>query len=338
MTTVHDENMSAAAREVAALIVPGQRVCLTTHVNPDGDGLGSEVALAHLLQPLGVTVMITNPTPTPSRFAFLFEALPGVDRSDQAVKELRRADIVIVCDIADVSRLGNLASTLTERGVPVACIDHHVGPGQLPPGPRYVDPSASATGELVYLLARTLGWTVTGATARALYVAMLTDTGGFRFSNTRPRTLRIAADLLELGVDPEQVYLDVYASAPAGRPRLLGETLQTLVVEPDIGLAWVTVPPGAIERHGVDADDLDGVVEHARSIHGVRLALLFRELSGGRTKVSFRSVGSVDVAALAAKFGGGGHNRASGAALTGSLADVQAVILDAARSFLRGAT
>jgi phosphoesterase RecJ-like protein len=175
---------------------------------------------------------------------------------------------------------------------------------------------------------------VTAEAARALYVALVTDTGGFRFSNTRPRTLRVAADLLEAGVDTEQVYLDVYASAPVGRPRLLGEVLQTLVVEEEIGLAWVTVPAGAMERHQVEPDDLDGAVEHARSIRGVRLALLFREMSGGRIKVSLRSVGQVDVAALARQFGGGGHTKAAGVAIHGTLAAVQAEVLQAARAFL----
>ena len=135
------------------------------------------------------------------------------------------------------------------------------------------------------------GWTLTEEAARGLYVAILTDTGGFRFSNTRPRTLRVAAELLEVGVDPEQIYLEVYARAPEGRPRLFAEALQTLVVEPEYGLAWVTVPPGAIERLGVSSDDLEGVVEFPRSIEGVRMALLFREVSQGRVKVSLRSVG-----------------------------------------------
>lgn len=327
--------LHAATAEIAALVRPGQRICLTTHVNADGDGLGSEVAMVHLLRALGADVCISNPTATPPRFAFLFTDIPGADRSGAAVKELRRADAIIVVDIADLSRLGNLADTVRDRGVPVACIDHHVSPGTLPAGPRLVDPSAAATGELIFLLAREAAWPVTPAVARALYVALVTDTGGFRFSNTRPRTLRIAGDLLEAGVDPEQVYLDVYAGAPAGRPRLLAEVLQTLVVEEEIGLAWVTVPPGALERHGVDPDDLDGVVEHARSIRRVRLALLFREMSGRRIKVSLRSVGDVNVAELAKRFGGGGHAKAAGVAIHGSLADVQATVLAAAREYLR---
>lgn len=326
----------AAAHELAALLVPGTRVVLTTHVNPDGDGLGSEVALAHLLRDMGLDPVIANPSPTPERFAFLFASLPGVDRSATAVKELRRADLVIVLDIADQSRLGQLGEVVRERNVPVACIDHHTGGGQLPPGPRIVDSTAAATGELIFLLARDLDRTVTREIAHAIYVAIVTDTGSFRFSNTTPRTLRVAAELLELGADPEEVYLEVYASAPPGRPRLLAETLQTLVIEDDAGIAWMTVPPGALERHGVDADDLDGIVEHARAVKGVRLAILFRHVSGGRIKVSFRSVGTVDVAALARTMGGGGHTKAAGVAIAGDLDAVQRDVLAAARRFVAG--
>jgi bifunctional oligoribonuclease and PAP phosphatase NrnA len=324
-----------AARELAAVLTPGRRVSLTTHVNPDGDGLGSEVGLVHLLRANGVEVTIANPTPTPERFGFLFRDLPGVDRSAEAVKELRRADTVVVLDISDLGRLGMLAATVREAAGPVACIDHHVSPGTLPNGPRYLDQTAAATGELVVEIALANEWPLTPPAARACYVAILTDTGGFRFSNTHPRTLRIAAELLEHGIDPEAIYLDVYAGAPEGRVRLLAEVLQTLVVERDPGLAWVTVPPGALERHGVGADDLDGVVEHARSIAGIRLALLFREISQGRIKVSLRSVGDVDVARFARQYGGGGHTKAAGLSLEGQLGPVQVEVLEAARRFLQ---
>ena len=324
----------AAARAFAQGLTPGQRVCVTTHVNPDGDGLGSEAGLIHLLRAAGVDAVVTNPTATPSRFSFLFDDLPGADRTGEAVKELRRADHIIVLDISDLDRLGMLSHTVRDRGVPVGCVDHHVSTGVLPPGPRYLDPDAAATGELIFELALANGWPLTQAAARGLYVAILTDTGGFRFSNTRPRTLRVAAELLETGVDPEEIYLEVYARAPEGRPRLFAEALQTLVVEPEHGLAWVTVPPGAIERLGVTSDDLDGVVDFPRTIEGVRMALLFREVSQGRVKVSLRSVGNVDVAAFAKAFGGGGHTKAAGLALPGSMAEVQATVLTAARAYL----
>jgi phosphoesterase RecJ-like protein len=322
------------AGALADALRPGMRVVLTTHVNADGDGTGSEVAMWHLLTAAGVRPVIANPTPYPERYRFLLAEADGAEQSGRAVREIDRADLVLVLDIADLDRLGHLGARIAARGVPVACVDHHQSNGALPPGPRLVDPAAAATGELVYDLARAVGWPLGVPAARALYVALLSDTGGFRFSNTSPRALEVAAHLLTHGLEPESIYTAVYASVPEGRIRLLAEALDTLVVEVPPGLAWVTVPPGALERHGVSADELDGVVEFPRSIAGVRLALLFRLLAGGKVKVSFRSVGEVDVARLAERFGGGGHKKAAGASLDGTLADVQARVLGAAREVL----
>ncbi len=324
---------AVAARQVAAVFKRGQRVALTTHVNADGDGVGSEVGLWHLLRARGLHPVIANPTGVPDRFSFMLPA--GADASDHAAKEIARADVIVVLDISDLGRLGDLATAVRERGVPVVCIDHHVSQGTLPAGPRLVAPQATATAELVFDLATELGWELSTDAARALYVGLLTDTGGFRFSNTTARALRVAAALLEHGVDPESIYEAVYSSAPEGRVRLLGDVLQTLVVEPERGLAWVTVPPGALERFGATPDDLDGIVEHARSIAGVRLALLFRQIANGRIKVSFRSLGDVDSAALAQVFGGGGHHKAAGASLEGSMGEAQTMVLESARAQLK---
>jgi len=321
-----------AAREVANALTHARHVVLTTHVNADGDGVGSEIGLWYLLRALDVSVTIANPTRIPERFNFLVPQ--GADASDHAVHEIERADIVASLDIGDISRLGGLAKVINERQPPFVCIDHHVGPVKLPPGPCLIAPEATATAELVFDLANVAGWPLTPEVAQALYVGLLTDTGGFRFSNTTARALRVAAALLEKGVDPEAIYASVYASAPEGRVRLLAEVLQTLVVEPEVGLAWVSVPTDALRRHEVTADDLDGIVEFPRSIAGVRLALLFRQIGGGKIKVSFRSMGAVDVAALAHQFGGGGHHRAAGASLVGSMAEVEATVLGAARRFL----
>jgi bifunctional oligoribonuclease and PAP phosphatase NrnA len=322
------------ARDVAAALAGARRITLTTHVNSDGDGVGSEVALVHLLREQGKEVTIANPTPIPPRFAFLLDGVARQDRTAHAVAALREADLFLVLDISDLGRLGHLADTIHSRGLVTACVDHHTSPGTLPAGPRLVDPAAAATAELVYDLAAVAGWPLTPEAARAIYVGLLTDTGGFRFANTSPRTLRVAASLLEVGLDPERIYEQVYATAPAGRLRLTAEVLETLVVEPDIGLAWLTVPAGALERHGVTADDLDGLVEFARSVQGTRMALLFRSLANGKIKVSFRSVGDVDVAEFAHPFGGGGHPKASGASIPGSLDEVQHQVLTAARRLL----
>jgi phosphoesterase RecJ-like protein len=308
---------------------------LTTHVNADGDGVGSEIALVHFLTALGKRVAIANPSPIPDRYAFLRDPVLACDRTGDAVRALREADLFLVLDIADLGRLGHLGAPLAQRGIVTACVDHHLSPGTLPPGPRMVDAAAGATGELVYDLAATAGWPLPPQAAEALYVAMLTDTGGFRFSNTAPRVLRVAASLLEHGVHPERVYEQVYATAPVGRLRLTADVLNTLVVEPEIGLSWLTVPAGALERYGTTADDIDGLVEMARSVQGTRMALLFRPLASGNIKVSFRSVGALDVADFARTFGGGGHAKASGASLVGTLDEVQRTVLGAARTLLR---
>jgi phosphoesterase RecJ-like protein len=287
-----------------------------------------------LLAARGVPSVIANPTPIPERFRFIVPA--GVDRSERAHREIERADLIAVLDIGDLGRLGDLGGAVARRGVPVICIDHHVSPGTLPAGPRLVAPEATATAELIHDLAVANGWALGADVARALYVGILMDTGGFRFANTTPRALRVAAALLEAGVEPETIYEQVYASAPEGRVRLTAEVLQTLVVEPERGLAWVTVPAGALERHQATPDDLDGIAEFPRSIAGVRLALMFRPLVGGRVKVSFRSMGGVNVAVLAQRFGGGGHHKAAGASFEGSMADVQERVLVAAREYLAG--
>jgi len=327
-------NRIEGARAVGQALLNASRIVMTTHVNADGDGMGSEIALVHLLRAAGRNVVIANPTPAPDRYRFLMDPVMDCDRTGQPGSAIKSADLFLVLDIADLSRLGALAEAIRQRNITTACIDHHLSPGTLPAGPRLVDAEASATAELVYDLAVVNGWPIDANAAQAMYVGLLTDTGGFRFGNTRPRVLRVAASLLEAGVHPERVYELVYATASEGRIRLTAEVLNTLEVEPDIGLSWLTVPEGAIERHKVSADDLDGLVEHARSIQGTRVALLFRVLANGKVKVSFRSIGDFDVAEFAHQFGGGGHAKAAGASMAGDVASVRAQVLDAARKAL----
>jgi phosphoesterase RecJ-like protein len=329
----------AARRAAIELLVPqlapGRRVALSTHLNADGDGCGSETALARMLAAHGLHPRIVNPTPWPEMFDFLL----GGDVDDQTArgaKALRDVDLLIVVDISDVKRLGVLTDTVRGLTVPKLVIDHHIDSDE-PAGPIVVsDTSACATAELVYDVAVVMGWTITAAVARSLYTGMLTDTGGFRFSNTSPRCLAVAAQLLACGVDPEDMYTRIYASAPAGRVRLMADVLGTLQVDESVGLSWLSMGPDALEKHAVRAEDLDGIVEHARSIAGTRMALFFRDLGHGKVKVSFRSTGATDVNAFARLFGGGGHAKAAGALVTGSLSEVRDQVVDAARRLLRG--
>ncbi|HEX7941460.1 MAG TPA: bifunctional oligoribonuclease/PAP phosphatase NrnA, partial [Gemmatimonadaceae bacterium] len=315
-------NRRAAIEQIAAELTPGRKVAISTHLNADGDGCGSESALARLLAAHGLTPWIVNPTPWPDMFDFLLGDDVD-DRTSRGTKALRGIDLLIVLDISDVKRLGVLTESVRALTAPKIVIDHHQ-PSDDPAGTLVVsDTTACATAELVYDLAVVMGWEITPAIARSLYTGMLTDTGGFRFSNTSPRCLSVAGQLLAYGVDPEDMYTRIYASAPAGRVRLMAEVLGTLQVDEAHGLAWLTIGADALERHGVKSEDLDGIVEHARSIAGTRMALLFRDLGHGKVKVSFRSVGGTDVNAFARKFGGGGHAKASGAMLPGTLDEVR---------------
>lgn len=312
----------------------GRKVVLSTHVNADGDGTGSECALAGLLAQRGMKAWIVNPTPWPSAYAFLLES--GIrDRTAEGAGALRQAELLMVLDIADVKRLGVLSDVVRALDVPKIVIDHHLESEEPVSDVVLTDPTACSTGELIFDLATTLELEITPAIATALYTAILTDTGGFRFSNTSPRAHAIAARLLARGVDPEAMYQRIYASVPLGRVRLLAEVLDTLQVDADVGLAWVSVAPDAVERNGLRSEDLDGIVEHPRSIAGIRIALFFRDLGHGKVKVSFRSTGATDVHRLAKQFGGGGHAKASGALITGSIAEVQDAVIAAARAMLR---
>ena len=286
-----------------------------------------------MLAQRGMSVHIVNPTPWPDLFGFLL-ANDIVDRSHEGAAALKNIDLLIVLDISDVKRLGALADTVRALTVPRVVIDHHIPSDDRAGDIVLADTTACATGELVYDLACELEFDVTPVIAKSLYSAILTDTGGFRFSNTSPRCHAIAAELLSQGVDPEEIYQKVYASAPAGRVRLLAEVLQTLGVDHEKGLAWLTMHAGALEQYDVRQEDLDGIVEHARSIAGTRMAVFFRDLGHGKVKASFRSTGGVDVNAFARRFGGGGHARASGALIAGSLDDVRDKVLAEARRVL----
>jgi phosphoesterase RecJ-like protein len=332
LLSVPDTRRSDIER-LAPALRPGLRVALSTHINADGDGCGSGTALARLLVQRGLKPFIVNPTPWPAMYRFLLGD-DVIDRSPDGAAALREADVLIVHDISDVKRLGTLADAVRRLTIPKLVIDHHLPSDEPPSEVTLSDTSACATGELVFDFATVLDLELTSAIARSLYAAILTDTGGFRFSNTSPRCHAIAAALLAAGVDPEEMYTRIYASAPIGRLQLLGEALETLAIDREHGITWISVASGALERHEVRSEDLDGIVEHARSVSGTRLALFFRDLGHGKVKVSFRSTGAVDVNRFARQFGGGGHARAAGALVAGDLDTVRATVVAAARAYL----
>lgn len=327
------EERRAAVAELVGRIRRADQVVLSTHINADGDGAGCQAALACWLEREGTRTWILNPTPFPDLYRFLLPRRTRVvpASAPEAEGVCYQADLGIVVDTSDKGRLGRVKPLLD--AVSKVIIDHHP-PGRKPiEGPSLIDASASAAGELVYDLLLAGADTVTPEMADALYVAILTDTGCFRFSNATAGCFRMAGDLVARGARPDALHRRVYGSPPLRCYRLLRAALGTLEVDEEAGVGWMTVPPEEYRRLEAEPADLEGFVDYPRSIRDVDVGILFRELEGGGIKVSFRSNEDVDVNALARRFGGGGHARAAGAVVEGTLADVrERVVREATRT------
>jgi phosphoesterase RecJ-like protein len=317
----------------AALETTG-RVVLTTHINADGDGVGSEAALARFLIRGGAQVTLVNPTPVPKTLAFLVEGLNAHAPTDPAGEgALKEADLLLLLDTSEASRLGAVAARLGATRVGI--VDHHPPSDDSHAEIVVRDTSACATGELIYDLLTLRGEPLLEEDAIALYVAIVTDTGSFRFSNTSPRAHAIAAHLIAAGVDPADLYRRLYAQQTPARLKLTRSALDSLVIDDEHHIAWVTVTNAALRDAGARSDDTEGLVEYPRRIRGVEVAILMREVSAGRTKASLRSNGQVDVSELAQQLGGGGHPKAAGVLLEKPLSEATDVVVEAVRGAVR---
>lgn len=325
--------MSEADRDIAldrvrSELAPGRRVVLTTHLNADGDGAGSETALAHYLIRKGLFPTIVNPTPFPEQFSFLLGELAAYTPADPEGRDaLAGADVMMLLDTSEPSRLGGVLPYLEGRRLVV--LDHHPPTASSLGDPALRDPDACATGELVFDLLAAEGARPTRLEAMGLYVAIATDTGSFRFANTRPRTHEIAAVLIRAGVDPEEMYRRLYADFSAGRLDLVRRALSRLRVHETLPVAWISLTHADLVETGTAKEDLEGIVEYPRRMRRIEVALLFRELPDGRTKVSLRSTGPANVAAIARALGGGGHDKAAGVVISSRLDEAEAVVLAA---------
>ena len=303
---------------------------LTTHVNPDGDGVGSMVALASRLRARGTEATIVTPGAAPGSLEFVYGDLPVFAASDPASRDpLDSADAVAVLDTAERSRIGGVVAALDRAGG--VLIDHHPPVGDPIVEPSIRDPRACATGELVFDLLGLDGRAPTRFEADALYVAMTTDTGSFQFSNTSARAHEIAAALLEAGVDPTAMYRHLYGTFTRAGLALLRHALSRLEIDPLSPVAWVAVDHEVQRDLGARSDDFEGLVDYPRRLAGIEVGLFFRALSSSRTKVSLRSNGGVDVSQIAHELGGGGHTRAAGVVLEAGLEEAIRTVVERVR-------
>ncbi len=301
---------------------------LTTHVAPDGDGLGSEVALQLFLESLGKEAHIVNPGTLPARYRFIDPQSKLVRyAADVHDPLIARADVILVLDISSWDRLGEMRDAVISSHAFKICIDHH------PYGDRVadialVDETASSTAEITYGLIRATGVSeLTPRVAEALFVGILTDTGSFRFPNTTPQTLRVAADLMEAGADPSRVANHLYEQHTLDRMKLLGHELLTCHAVEDTRIAWMEITREEQQQFGVIDNEVEGFLDVLRTVKQVEIAALFLENADGEIKVSLRSKGSKNVNTIAIKFGGGGHPKAAGCVIRGTMKEVVALVI-----------
>jgi phosphoesterase RecJ-like protein len=312
-----------------ALSAPRGPALMMGHVHPDGDVLGTLLALGLALEAAGWSVAYAGPHPVPEALNFL----PGADRWQVWTTPPRSFDVIVLTDCPNPDRSEGLLDAARVSARHVLNVDHH------PDNRRYgtvnwIDPSAAATGEMVFDLLRALGHRVTPDIALNLYTAIHTDTGSFRYSNTTSRTFRIAAELVAAGADPALVADRLYQRRSPDSLGTLGEMLRRVEVGEDGQVAWLTVPYGLASDAFLAAEDL---VTYPRSIAGVQVALLLREEAPGLVKVSLRGKGGLPVNRIAHRFGGGGHENAAGCTVRGSLDQAAAQVLRAVREALDGA-
>ena len=312
-----------------ALRRPQGSALMLGHVHPDGDVLGTLLGLGLAMEAAGWSVTYAGPDPMPDVLDFI----PGRDRWQVWRTAPRRFDTVVLTDCPNDGRTEGLLAAVRGPESRVLNIDHH------PDNRRYgtinwIDSSAAATGEMIHDLITALGWPIGPEVALGLYTAVHTDTGSFRYSNTTPRTFRIAAALTAAGAEPALVTDRLYQRRPKDALPTLGRLLERVEVSDDGQVATLTVPEGMASEAFMAAEDL---VTYPRSIAGVRVAVLLRAEPDGKVKASLRGKGDVPVNRIAHRFGGGGHENAAGCTLPGPLPAARDALLAAVRQALDGA-
>lgn len=295
-----------------------KQIMITSHIIPDGDSIGSMIAMGLALEALGKEITLVNNDRVPEQYQFL----KGSEAIQLPSTLKASPSLCIAVDLTGLDRVGDTLQNFIHREKPVIInIDHHVSNqyfGQI----NFVDADAAAAGQIVYELIAALNIPLTVDIASALYVAIATDTGSFQYESTRPRTMEITARLLEAGINPGKINQLLYDNQPLVKLRLLEKVLPTLTVSEDGKVAYMWVDLKTMHKLGADNEHCDGLVNYPRSLRGVEVALFFRQIAKNKIKVAFRSKGKADVNDIAGKFGGGGHAKAAGCTMTGTLPEV----------------
>jgi phosphoesterase RecJ-like protein len=315
--------------QVVDLIESKQRFMITAHMRPDGDSLGSSLALYWILKALGKDPVVVMR----DRVPHAYRTLPGADEVLVMPEVIELFDGAFVIECSDIDRPGLIG--LERQNV--VNIDHH-STTALFGNINWIDSTASAVGEMVYNLCKALGVAPTKEIATCVYTALLTDTGSFHFSNTTERTFKIASELVRRGVEPALVSQALFYSAPFSKVKLLGLALSTLDRDSSGKIAWIRVTLDDMERAEANEEDADGIVNYALSVGEVETVAFFKEVAPEIYRVSLRSKGKINVARVAERFGGGGHKNASGCTVTGPFDEVRAEVVERLREAVLAAS
>jgi len=321
-------------QQIIPIIEQNTHFVITTHLNPDCDALGSELALAEHLINLGKEVSIINSDPAPVVYRFLD---PGRRIKKFSVKQLgliQKAEVIVVVDASGGwKRVGRPGEVFSQASAIKVCIDHQPDPTNFV-DVATIDTNAAAAGELIYELILAMQGRLSLKMAEALYAAIMTDTGSFRFPKTSARTHHIIAELLQIGVQPLEMYRKIYEQYPLARVRLKGHVIDSIKTEAQGQIAYYGLDRKTLKAYKVKTADLDGFAGLGQQIGGVRVVVFCLQSSQSKVKISLRSDGSVIVNQLGAAYGGGGHPSAAGAIVTGKLEEVMTEVVARVKTLL----
>lgn len=322
--------MQQQLNEVAKALLEAKRIAIISHKNPDGDTLGSQLALGGALKELGKDVVLYNKDKVASKFNFI----AGVDQVAQYHDGMELPETVVFVDCAEPQLAGFTVEDDVLMGKTIINIDHHASNKHYGKW-NYVVSTAGANCQNIYHVIGAIGGTITKEIATALYTGLSTDTGNFMFDNVSSETLRIAADLKDIGANTDAVRLKLYESSSKKKIEMLKYILNNLHISADGQYAWSSISHQMIEELQPESTDIDGLINTIKDIEGVEIAILFRGVEANRTKASLRSKVWADVNQIAGMFGGGGHVRASGVSIDGDVEYAAALMEPAVLDIIR---
>jgi phosphoesterase RecJ-like protein len=323
-------------KKVNDVILKAKKIMLTTHENPDGDGLGSECGIYYHLKEIGKDVKILNYSSLPSQYNFL-NTDNIFEKFDLKVHEkwIIDVDLLIVFDVGDFSRTRTIADYVLKNKIQILNIDHHPHSNDHKFDHNYIDLNAAATGCMVYDYLKTnRSKPINKKSLEGIYTAVMTDTGSFKYSNTTEKCHKIAIECLKNNIKTHQIYQKIYENSPKSRVKLMGEFLSNIQYDLDGKLAWFVITQEMLSRANADQSDVEGFSDLVRSIRGVEVSVMIFEQTDLICRINFRSKGSITINDIAKKLGGGGHPLAAGAKIKGNLKYVKDHVISITKKML----